>query len=525
MNFWKKVARLGVNEKMPVYRQKSTIFFNVTMRIAVLAMLSIALLMFFVLKQKYVAIGIFSGLPLVSLSLYLNSKGKINLSVFITSMVFPIYFTAISILSKANGEGMYLMLTILPRFGIVIMTVISFVVLGFKNPLMAFAGASFGVFMLLTFNFWHSIFGINFNEFELRKEDFKIIIYGLGAIFIFIIMILSILQKINTEYEEIVNKQKEELTEQNIEITAQKDEIESQKDEIEAQRDSEVAQKHKIEKQNKEITDSIIYASRIQNAALPSLDLIANNFDLFVMFKPRDIVSGDFYWFKKVNNFSIIVTADCTGHGVPGAFVSLLGISFLNEIITEKNFFSSDEIVNLLRDKIKFSLNQHGKDGETKDGMDLSLYIIDESNLKLQFTGAQNPLYILRKNVSDSELEEFNDTKKFRVFSDKNISNYTLIELKSDRMPVGVYFAEKRFSRTDFQLQKDDLIYSLSDGYIDQFGGEDNQKFMSKNFKKLLLEICDKPMNVQKLSLETKFKDWKQEYDQLDDVLVVGLKI
>ncbi|MBN2892065.1 MAG: SpoIIE family protein phosphatase [Bacteroidales bacterium] len=518
MNLWKKISILGVSDEMPIYKQKSTIFFNIVMRISIIVMISIALLMIFVLKLKYVPIGIFAGLPLVALSLFLNLKGKVNLSIFITSLIFPIYFTFLSVFSKLNGEGLTIIYSMVPRFGIIIMSVISFAVLGFGDTKKAFSGAIFGLLILIFFNKIHALFGINIKNFEYNKEDINILIIELTAIFVFIIMIVSILQKINNEYEQIVTKQKEELEEKNIEIIAQKDEIETQ-------RDNERFQKEKIEVQNKEITDSIKYASRIQNAALPSLDLISNLFELFVFFKPRDIVSGDFYWFKKTESKTIVVAADCTGHGVPGAFVSLLGISFLNEIITKKNNLNSDEIVNLLRDKIKHSMRQDEANSEQKDGMDLALFIIDEKTLNLQFTGAQNPLYIVRKNMNSSELDKFEQNKKIRIFKDNKHPEYTLIELKADRMPVGIYLIEKDFSRTYFQLKKEDIIYSFSDGYIDQFGGEKNEKFLSANFKKLLVCIAEKPIHAQKIILDRKFKDWKGNFEQLDDVLVIGLKI
>lgn len=255
-----------------------------------------------------------------------------------------------------------------------------------------------------------------------------------------------------------------------------------------------------LQNQQKQITDSINYAKKIQEAVLPDLNEFAENFaDYFVLFKPKDIVSGDFYWFKKIDNYSIVVTADCTGHGVPGAFMSMLGASVLNEIIISADNLIAGQILDSMRIKIKTLLKQQGNINEQKDGMDLALYIIDNKSYKLQFAGAYNPLFIIRK----SKLEI----------------------LKPDKQPIAVYFREKNFTTHNYQLQKNDCLYSFSDGYSDQFGGENNSKFLTKNLKKLLISISDKKMNEQKEILENKFTSWKGNSEQTDDVIIIGVRI
>jgi len=216
-------------------------------------------------------------------------------------------------------------------------------------------------------------------------------------------------------------------------------------------------------------------------------------------FKPRDIVSGDFYWFKQIGNYTVYAAADCTGHGVPGAFMSMLGISFLNEIVTKTRFDKPSDILDKLRKKVKTSLRQTGKDNESKDGMDIALCIIDNEKLILEYAGAYNPAYIIRKGE--------------------------LHELKATRNPIGIYFKEKPFENHEFQLQKDDIIYTFSDGYVDQFGGENISKFKSKNFISLLLEISDKPMPEQKHILDEIILKWKGKLEQTDDIIVFGVKI
>ncbi len=260
-----------------------------------------------------------------------------------------------------------------------------------------------------------------------------------------------------------------------------------------------------ITSQKEEIIASINYAKKIQKAVLPSKELadkILN--EQFVFFKPRDIVSGDFYWIKQIMNFSIVVTADCTGHGVPGAFLSMLGSSFLNEIVTKQRLDNPGEMQDKLRNKIKKSLNQTGQKREQKDGMDMSLYIVDNETRELQFSGAYNPIYIVREENNDKEL----------------------IQLSADRQPIGIYTKETKFSTQKFQLQENDCVYSFTDGFADQFGGNSGfTKYKSKRFKELLLKVSSKSMIEQKEILDKEFYEWKGNTGQLDDILVIGVRV
>ncbi len=287
------------------------------------------------------------------------------------------------------------------------------------------------------------------------------------------------------------------------------EEIELSKKKIEEQRD--IAYKHR-----KEILDSISYAQKIQQAVLPSSQLADDILlEHFIFYRPRDIVSGDFYWMKKLNNFVAVVAADCTGHGVPGAFMSMLGSSFLNEIVTRRSLDSAAQILNRLRAKVKKSLHQEGKEGEQKDGMDIALLIIDNETLELQYAGAYNPLYIIRPKAGINILDENLDVD----------SRYELIHLKADRQPIGIHLAEKEFTNHQFQLERGDSLYSFSDGYVDQFGGETGEKFKTKRFKELLMSVQGKPMLEQKTVLEQAFVKWKRDLAQIDDVLVMGIKV
>lgn len=255
-----------------------------------------------------------------------------------------------------------------------------------------------------------------------------------------------------------------------------------------------------LDVQKRNITDSINYASRIQTALLPPEDLLNELLpEHFVLYMPKDIVSGDFYWITVAANKTIIAVADCTGHGVPGAFMSMLGFAFLNEIVNKRPESNANEILNELRVKVKTSLHQN-EQSITKDGMDIALAIIDPETKLLQFAGANNPLLVCRQGQ--------------------------IINLQPDKMPIGIHSIEKEsFSIRELQLEKNDTIYLFSDGYIDQFGGEKNKKLGRVNFDQLLKEASEYPIKAQRYFLQQKIFEWMLNVDQMDDILIMGVKI
>ncbi len=300
-------------------------------------------------------------------------------------------------------------------------------------------------------------------------------------------------------------------------------EVLSQKEEILAQRDELSEQKIHLEKQNKEITDSIHYAKRIQKAVMPYAKLLEGYYENFILFYPRDIVSGDFYWFRKIKEgdreLNFIAVADCTGHGVPGSLVSMLGVSLLNEIVIAKNSYNAAEILDELRTRIKATFHIEG-DTERKDGMDIALIIIDNENYSLEFAGAFRPLYICRrKPLKQKDLNA--DYKIYEHDDDKTV----LIEVKPDKMPIGWYIVEKPFRSKTVQLQANDKIYLFTDGYTDQIGGANRRKFSIKSFRKILCDIYEKDMPEQHNILDRTLKEWKSDEKQIDDILVLGIKI
>jgi serine phosphatase RsbU (regulator of sigma subunit)/ligand-binding sensor domain-containing protein len=276
-------------------------------------------------------------------------------------------------------------------------------------------------------------------------------------------------------------------------------------------------QRDEIEKQKDEITGSIRYAKRIQNAVLPPDELISVLLpDHFILFKPRDIVSGDFYWMKQLGDYTLLAAADCTGHGVPGAFMSMLGIAFLNEIALNKDRFVANEFLNELRNKVKQSLRQTGKQGEAKDGMDIALCVINRKKMKLHYAGAYNPLYLFRLKTLPNPIDS-------NCFIESESHN--LYEIKADKMPIGIHIAEKNsFTNHEIDLQPGDTLYIFSDGFVDQTGGEMNRKFMTKNFKSLLFSIQHETMEKQRDILDKTIENWKGTEGQVDDILIIGVK-
>jgi len=256
-----------------------------------------------------------------------------------------------------------------------------------------------------------------------------------------------------------------------------------------------------IEEKNKDIMDSIKYAKRIQDAILPTEKLLKESLDgSFILFKPKDIVSGDFYWVEKKDGKIIVAAVDCTGHGVPGAFMSMIGNALLNEIVKEHGITQPDEILNHLRDGVISALKQKGEEGDTKDGMDIALCTYDLGSMNLNYAGANNPLYLIRNNE--------------------------LLEEKPDKQPIGYFLDELTpFTNVNLEIKKGDTIYIFSDGYADQFGGPKGKKFKYRPFKELLLSLQGTPMKEQRDVLDKTIEDWKGELEQIDDICILGVKI
>ncbi|HET6243924.1 MAG: tetratricopeptide repeat protein [Bacteroidetes bacterium] len=283
---------------------------------------------------------------------------------------------------------------------------------------------------------------------------------------------------------------------------------------------------YNIEEKNKDITDSINYAKRIQEALLQEEEHISGDLPPhFILYKPKDILSGDFYWCLEKNGYLYLAASDCTGHGVPGAMMSMLGIAFLNEITSIEQLLSPAEILNKLRDKIVKELNQHGKEGESKDGMDISIIRLDLLTKELHWAGANNPLYLIAEK-KENEKEGANINLSIPDFtSNIEYKDLKLSEIKPDKQPIGFHPNPSPFTNHCFQLEKDSSIYLLTDGFADQFGGPKGKKFKYAQLKKILLEHNFKSMVEQKEILNSVFDKWKGSLEQIDDVCIIGVKV
>ena len=321
------------------------------------------------------------------------------------------------------------------------------------------------------------------------------------------------------EINEQIYKQKKELDEQLKSIEIEREQLKIDKEEIQRNNaklweQSKAIHDEKerinklrleIEAKHKEITDSIVYAERLQKAILPQDKVINSALDeWFVLYKPKDIVSGDFYWFQEKNGRSIFAAADCTGHGVPGAMVSVICNNGLNRSVKEFNLEDPGLILDKTRDIVIEEFEKSHE--EVKDGMDIALVSLnnqaDSSGSKdLMYAGAHNPLWIIRKGSDEME------------------------EIKADKQPVGKHINASNFTSHSVVINKGDTVYLFSDGYVDQFGGDKGKKFKSSNFRTLILSIQDQPLAKQKEIIYKTFEDWKGGLEQLDDVCVFAFRV
>jgi sigma-B regulation protein RsbU (phosphoserine phosphatase) len=315
-------------------------------------------------------------------------------------------------------------------------------------------------------------------------------------------MMIAQLESYTNELEEKVKVRTAEIEKQKEEITAQRDSLEQQRNMLSDANASLASAYKEIEEQKRHIEDSIHYAKRIQTAILPPDDFVRSTLkEHFVFYIPKDIVSGDFYWLNSLEGKAYVAAVDCTGHGVPGAFMSIVGHDQLNYAVTVVGAKKPSDILDALNHGVTKTLRQEKGESTVKDGMDISLCCIDYENKKLEYSGAYNPLYMVRNNE--------------------------LSQVDANKFPIGAFVGESLqfFTNHEIDVEEGDVFYIFSDGYQDQFGGPKNKKFLTKKFRDLLLEISSYPMEKQKEILEERFLDWKKDVVQVDDILVIGIKI
>jgi serine phosphatase RsbU (regulator of sigma subunit) len=374
---------------------------------------------------------------------------------------------------------------------------------------------------------------------EIQKQRLIMILFS-----VVLVLVIGMVFMVYRSYR-IKRRNNIKLAEKNAAITLQKEEIEEKNEKLNVLNAD-------ITRKNRQILDSIAYAQRIQNALLPFEEIYKKYFDdYFILYNPKNIVSGDFYWTRIISNDKTgttklaIAVADCTGHGVPGAFMSMLGMTTLSDITAnpeeyENQEIAAHEVLFRARKHIISSLKQTGKKGEQKtssntsavrDGMDMTLCIFDLAQLTsdnpppyydMEFAGANNPVFIIRHGTDPFLMDEISQEP---VLSSEN-ANLFMYELKPDKMPIGIYLkGEQPFTSHQVKLKKGDIIFNFTDGYIDQQGGEDKSKFMKHKFRELLLSYTGQALPEQKEKIEQVHHHWKKDFDQTDDITILGLKL
>ncbi|UKN01130.1 tetratricopeptide repeat protein [Paracrocinitomix mangrovi] len=327
-----------------------------------------------------------------------------------------------------------------------------------------------------------------------RQQNFLILGTSLGLV-LFAMVIIAIRSNIKRKAA-------------NQELQLKNEEISSKSDKIEIQ-------KQQIEEKNQEIFDSINYAKRIQEAIMPNTEFVKTHLpESFIYYQPKDILAGDFYWMDIIEDTVIWAAADCTGHGIPGAMVSVVCHNALNRSVHEFGHKEPGKILDCTRDLVIETFKKSGM--KVKDGMDIALCCFDKSTSKLKFAGANNPLWLVRK-IKEGEVDEkdFVDTE----------NGILLKEFKGDKQPIGLHYEYSSFNTVEIDILKDDLLYVFTDGYADQFGGEKGKKLKYKNLKKLLLDNANSSIEFQGEVLANNFNQWKGDFEQLDDVCIIGVKL
>ena len=413
----------------------------------------ISLMLGFILMnvQEMILFNVIISIPSFLLAMVMNRKGKHDLA-FAFAFFELLFHQIISIYFLGSGTGF--------QYWFVYLAALSFFNPHWKNKVrFLLLGIVIASFVLIYFFFDDGIYHIPSIQFDLLFLG-----NSLSTIVVTSLLI--------NYYSVSANKAENELINKNSQIEAQREQI----------------------------IQSITYAERIQKASMPDEKVLSDYFtDYFIYFRPKDIVSGDYYWFSELDDKVVVALADCTGHGVPGGFMSMLGISLLNELVNHQQITKPAKILEAMREKVKEALSQTGKHDEQKDGMDMSVCIFDKNTKELSFAGANNSIII--------------------------IDNNELTELKPTRNPIGVFIKEIPFQETSIQLNNGAQVYHFTDGYIDQFDGAGEKKFMKKRFKQTLLEKSDLVMELQKKNLNKSLNDWKQTYHQLDDISVIGFKV
>ncbi len=504
-----QITRWGVQGNMPIYEQKSIILVNYIALLMLPIMLFSSFLVFYWFR-KVTPITIAQSLnALLGFTiLFLNSKNKTILSRILICIFPSIFVIFASIVSKLNGVSNTLIFAFVPQIFSVIILLIPIILLNGKKWYLLLIGQSTSVIIFLLNKKIHAFFGIDLANLPYLVEEFDIIRIVVAILTIVLASLILFLIRLNQRYE--------------AEITTQKDEIAAQRDSLDEKSTALHLALEEIQEQNTQITASINYAQRIQAAILPTEEEFFGAFpQSFIVFKPRDIVSGDFYFFQDIKiaeqyHKQIVAAVDCTGHGVPGAFMSMIGNELLNDIINIRDIYEADKILNELHKGVRKTLKQ--QNSSNRDGMDISLVVLHKKGTiftLLEYAGAMNPIY-------------YQQTLHHTT---------TFTEIKADKKAIGGQQTEEErlFTKHEIELFKDNqaistTFYICSDGFQDQFGGTQGKKFMVKKFRELLANLATMSMTAQQQALLSTLDEWQnptpqQHFEQIDDILVIGIQV
>ncbi|TAF34109.1 MAG: hypothetical protein EAZ57_03925 [Cytophagales bacterium] len=506
--YWLSISTLGVGYAASEDEKRRVTLVNQISFVLLLAILAITLLIT-VIAQAITPLLVFQpiNIVLIFLILFCNARGYIRLAQILACNGPAINILCVSIYTKLEGFGFSLAFTIMPRLALIIMCLLPVFIFGYKHLKLTFLMMLVPLFCMLSFDIVHQLFGVSLAEAPyMPPRDYLILRGGVFILLIVFVPSLLVLQRLNAQYEAAIQKQKEE--------------IEQQKNDLDKKTEQLNTTLLDLQDKNANITASITYAKRIQTAMLPTKEEIAQIFPKsFVFFRPRDIVSGDFYFFLNTDNQTFVAAADCTGHGVPGAFMSMIGHELLNEAILGKSITQTAQILDFLHLGIQKALKQH--ETQNADGMDIALVCLDKKTkglaekdfYRLNFSGAMNALYIVKKSLESTNLEE----------------------IKGDKTPIGgILYEQKKQDYTthvfDLDLERYSYwFYMASDGYQDQFGGPQGRKFMSNRFKQLLLSTAELEALEQEEMFSAQLHEWlhtsTKKHKQIDDILVMGFGV
>ncbi|MGE4287066.1 MAG: PP2C family protein-serine/threonine phosphatase [Salinivirgaceae bacterium] len=480
IQLWTRLSNFGIDHSLSMIAARKAILTNQLAYITFVVVFGMNIAFIFIESVSFDAIGLASSLVILSTPL-LNKLGYHKVAAFIFAIMMPISLTLFSSVNKTLvPPPIPLEVYIFPKVFLLSFLIIPLVIIDAKSKWLLPLAIMVNLACIYWVDSLNKSMGVGLDFSMVSFDSFNRLNYLIIFPIIILISGFIFLNHINNKSEEQILAQNNKLEKAN----------------------------HKINKINSDLTNSIQYAQRIQNALLPEKEHLNRYFtDSFVYYKPRDIVSGDFYFFKKTKtqgkNCLALVCADCTGHGVPGGFMSILSMSHLNEIIRDDHFCSAADILNQLREQIKVALNQTGKPDEQRDGIELSLILYYPELKQMEFAGARRPVYLIKNN-------------SLQVF-------------KGDNMPIGIYLNERVFTNTTHQLEGGEMIYLFTDGITDQVDSK-GKRLMTTNLKKWLLLINNQNGAKQQKALANQMNQWMEidstnPAEQIDDMLLIGFRI